>query len=277
MTLNEALQQYELEAVGTGKRSLTWKSFARQFVARWGSEASVADVANPSSVRLFIAEERKRGCTPSTINSKLCLLRHVARIAREAGVDARLPENAMLKVDNARTRALTDAEEMRLAAEMSADDYAIVRFFLKQGLRSQEGFNLLVSDCSLETGMMRIRRTKTGGEFFARMHPEVRKMVVKAKKRGQQYLLDSKSVGARRDYERWDYIWKASVFRPALRRAGIKDFKLHDLRHTAASRMANHGVSIAVIGKVLNHRDIKSTMRYCHLETAPVDKALALI
>ncbi len=62
-------------------------------------------------------------------------------------------------------------------------------------------------------------------------------------------------------------------FRSAVKEAGLNNgvtdrrniFVFHSLRHTFASWLAQDGVSIFEIGKVLGHRDISMTMRYAHL------------
>ena len=51
----------------------------------------------------------------------------------------------------------------------------------------------------------------------------------------------------------------------ARKEAGLGDFHLHDLRHSAASFMINAGIDLYAVGKVLGHADHKSTMRYRHL------------
>ena len=47
-------------------------------------------------------------------------------------------------------------------------------------------------------------------------------------------------------------------------KVGIKDFRFHDLRHTFASRLAQAGVDLYKISKLLGHKDIKMTQRYSH-------------
>lgn len=49
-----------------------------------------------------------------------------------------------------------------------------------------------------------------------------------------------------------------------MERAKIEDFKFHDLRHTFATRLAQAGVDIFKIAKLLGHKDIKITQRYSH-------------
>ena len=64
-----------------------------------------------------------------------------------------------------------------------------------------------------------------------------------------------------RDIKSWKTAWKG-----ALRRAGIEDFRWHDLRHTAASWMVAKGIPLDVVQKILGHESIQTTMRYAHRE-----------
>ncbi|MBR7962800.1 site-specific integrase [Burkholderia vietnamiensis] len=54
-------------------------------------------------------------------------------------------------------------------------------------------------------------------------------------------------------------------FRAACERAGIADFRLHDLRHTFASWLVMGGVSLYVVRDLLGHSSIAVTERYAHL------------
>ena len=47
--------------------------------------------------------------------------------------------------------------------------------------------------------------------------------------------------------------------------AGLKDFRWHDLRHSCASFLAQHGASLLQIGSVLGHTSPATTKRYSHL------------
>jgi len=64
---------------------------------------------------------------------------------------------------------------------------------------------------------------------------------------------------------RFDYHKK---YVAAVKRAGITNFKFHDLRHTTASWLIMNGATLPVIGHVLGHKSAASTIRYAHLEVA---------
>ncbi len=54
------------------------------------------------------------------------------------------------------------------------------------------------------------------------------------------------------------------AFYVVLRKAEIENFKFHDLRHTFATRLAQSGIDIYKIAKLLGHEDIRMTQRYAH-------------
>lgn len=55
------------------------------------------------------------------------------------------------------------------------------------------------------------------------------------------------------------------LFVRAVKRAGLENAKLHDLRHTFASYQAMAGVASRGLQVLLGHKDARMTMRYSHL------------
>ena len=54
----------------------------------------------------------------------------------------------------------------------------------------------------------------------------------------------------------------------------MDDVRLHDLRRSVGSWMASAGVSLHIIGKILNHQDVKTTEIYARLQEDSTRKAL---
>ena len=63
----------------------------------------------------------------------------------------------------------------------------------------------------------------------------------------------------------------------ALKRAGIENFRFHDLRHTFASHLAMRGATMREIQELLGHKNIKMTNRYAHLSQENKKKAVNLL
>lgn len=64
-------------------------------------------------------------------------------------------------------------------------------------------------------------------------------------------------------------------FDKACHRAGVENFRIHDLRHTFASMAVRGGASLFDVQKLLGHQDIAMTQRYAHLSDDGLKKATA--
>ena len=62
--------------------------------------------------------------------------------------------------------------------------------------------------------------------------------------------------------------------RRVLARAGLQNIRVHDLRRTVGSWLAQSGVSLHLIGDVLNHRDLRTTLGYAYFQTQQRREAL---
>jgi site-specific recombinase XerD len=70
------------------------------------------------------------------------------------------------------------------------------------------------------------------------------------------------------------YVSAWTAMRNALKRAGLLDkgYSLHNLRHTFATEMINHGMRVEVLQQILGHQDIEMTMRYARLSNKRIEE-----
>ena len=68
-----------------------------------------------------------------------------------------------------------------------------------------------------------------------------------------------------------------TAWQTILKRAGIQDFRVHDLRHSFASFALKKGVPLVHISKLLGHRNIATTMRYAHLELEQLKESTNIV
>ncbi|TDD45801.1 hypothetical protein E1286_22825 [Nonomuraea terrae] len=69
---------------------------------------------------------------------------------------------------------------------------------------------------------------------------------------------------ARRSHRRTEVrkVWKS-----ILKQASVRDVRVHDARHTAATLLIEQGVNIRVGQRVLGHTRVATTERYTHVST----------
>ena len=60
------------------------------------------------------------------------------------------------------------------------------------------------------------------------------------------------------------------------KQANLNDFRIHDLRHTYASHLVSKGLSLSIVGKLLDHTQASTTQRYAHLADEPLREATNL-
>jgi len=77
--------------------------------------------------------------------------------------------------------------------------------------------------------------------------------------------------------QQFPYVVLKNSFSSALNKAGISDFRFHDLRHTFASQMVMNGTDLNTVRALLGQKSIKMTLRYAHPLPTDKKKAIELI
>lgn len=164
-----------------------------------------------------------------------------------------------------RVRFLSPDERNALLCEAkrsaSGDIYLTVVLSLATGGRQAEVMGLRWPDVDMERAVVIFRDTKNGDTRAVPLPPDVVSLL---RERRKVVRLDTDLVFPSAKDPRKP-IDLRSGFRAIVRRAGIKDFRWHDQRHSAASALADMGASLLDIGAVLGHRSQQTTKRYAHL------------
>jgi len=66
-------------------------------------------------------------------------------------------------------------------------------------------------------------------------------------------------------------------FKTICEKAGIKDFRFHDLRHTFASHLVMSGVDLRTVQELCGHKSFNMTLRYAHLSPDHKKNAVAIL
>lgn len=213
-------------------------------------------------------ESRLTKIQPATVNRELSVLRHLLNLAKrwkKFFSDNPVSESGLIPVNNQKERILTLEEEESLLASSNSHLRAILICALNTAMRKGEIITLKWFNVDLENNIITLEHTNTKNKKTRRIpiNSKLRKLLLeqRLKSGGSEYVFLSEDGTP---YKREDSLKQA--FSGALRRAGIKGFRFHDLRHTAATRMIEHGASIVAVSRILGHADLKTTMRYAHPE-----------
>lgn len=265
-TLGDVITRYMREVIPR-KHPGTARKYA-QHLAWWqaqlgGLRLSTLRPAYLAAMRDALADAH----APATVNAYLASLSHAFTVAiQEWGW---LETSPMLRVSRLRTpqgrvRCLSDEERRRLLEACAASSnrflLPVVILALSTGARKMELLGLTWPCVDLHRGRLLLEQTKNQERRSA---PLTGKAFEVMQSLGKIRRIDSALVFPRADGKApvdIRYAWKM-----ALQKAGILDFRFHDLRHSCASYLAMNGASLVEIAEVLGHRTLAMVKRYAHL------------
>ena len=169
-----------------------------------------------------------------------------------------------------RERFLTDDELRRLSATLSVhaehwpQQVAVIRLLLLTGCRKSEILTLRWSD--YREGHLFLRDSKTGPRTVWLSQPA--RNVLDGIQRTGRWVFPASCNGNPRSSNWLHLYWTGT-----LAEAGLRDVRLHDLRHTHASLALRQGETILAIGRLLGHRNPATTLKYTHPADAMVKDA----
>jgi integrase len=203
--------------------------------------------------------------TASTLNKELNTLRHMLKKAVSWGMMERSPfergESLHLKENNSRLRYLSGEEIEPLLRECPSYLRDIVEVDLHTGMRKGELLSLRSSQIAGD--FIYLEKTKTDEPRQIPISRDLDAVLKRIRKRQWSKGLKSEYVFC--DDQGKSYQGVKRSFASACKRAGITDFRFHDLRHTFASHYVMRGGSLKALQKILGHKKIETTMRCAHL------------
>lgn len=277
LTYGELLDRYlkEHSAVRKGAASYREDTYlARELKAVFG-ELLLKDLIL-ERVSPWIQQLRENGKGASSINHRINMLKHSLKLAREWGYIRHNPvaDLKRLREPAGRLRYLQPDELRRLLDELPDYLRPIVLVAANTGVRLGEILSLRWEHVNLGQRVVTLTRTKNGDPRGVPLNATVMGVFRElARERMRQELKSPYVFTNPLTGDRWIYIGRA--FTTAVERAGLKDFRFHDLRHTAASWMVMSGVDLLTVSEILGHKDTRMTRRYSHLSPVHLQGAVA--
>lgn len=215
---------------------------------------------------------RLRAVKVATANRDLVRLKHILAMAVEW---EHLKDNPARRVkpdreQNKRVRFLEPAEFERLLAHLPQDIRPLVTLAAYTGLRRSELFALTRYDVDLPRKRLRVVASKNGDARFVPLPAPAVELLGALPKRVHDPVVFRRADGG--PIGSFRVVWAV-----ALRKAGIENFRFHDLRHTYASWLVQAGVPAFNVAALLGHRDLRMVTRYAHLDERHLAEAVSVL
>jgi integrase len=247
-----------------------------------------------AAVERFRGRRLLDGVAPATCNRDVARLRAVLSLAVRYGDLPAHPLHGLriLKVDNTRVRFLSPQEEealrralderqeemrekrdsfnawrvaRRLPAlpgkQLAFTDWLkpLVLLAMNTGMRRGELFKLTWTDVELAEGLITVQPSsaKSGKRRHIPLSDEAAWVLSALQKQAHgTYVFHDRGKPLATATTAWENL---------LERAGVANFRFHDLRHHFASRLVQAGADLNTVRELLGHGDLKMTLRYAHL------------
>jgi integrase len=256
-------------------RQRSWRVkyyITKMLCARFG-QFYLSEITN-ATVEQLQSEYLDQGKTPAYVNKITNVFKHMFTKAYDwemipEDVLKRLRKAKPLKGENKRLRFLSKEEIHQLVSACEPYLKSIVITALNTGMRKSEILNLRWDQVDFRHGFILLDKTKNGERREIPINQTLRETLQALPRRLDiPYVFYNPKTGKpyTKDLKR--------SFQTALRKAGIKDFHFHDLRHTFASQLVMAGVDITTVKDLLGHKTLTMTLRYAHL--APSHKVEAV-
>ena len=244
-------------------------------IARFLGDAWM-DRITTSDVERFLSDMKREGLSSATVNRyharlSSMLSRAVAWGHREDNPASRI---SFLKEKHLPDRYLKPGEFRALLDELDPDMRVFVHMAAMTGMRRGELLPLRWEDVDLEEGFLLVRasHSKTSEGRIVPLNSQIRKVLQDYRKTDEGRVFPFRNYPRKR--------WEAARRRLGWDRSAnprLSGWRFHDLRHTCASWLVMADVPLSKVGKILGHKELKTTQRYAHLADSALLEAVERI
>jgi len=229
---------------------------------------------NQDTVRKLMLHLQGRGNKPATVNRTLEVLKTMLKYKKLEWDYIKLA-----KVPKGRIRVVSKEEESQVINLFTETKHPNKRSFyanmsdlvvclVDTGMRLGEMLKLKYDDVGFDTNLISIWINKGGRPRSIPMTKRVRAIM-----EARQHIDGKMPFHLTNDMAGTAWQW----VRKEMGLANDKEFVLHALRHTCASRLLFKGVDLVTIKEWLGHADIQTTMRYAHMAPNKLAHAAAIL
>ena len=264
MTVDELIKRYQKEIVPQHKGASSDVSRCRT-IRRLLGKVNLADLT--PAVLASYRDQRLKVILPSSLKTELTILSSAINTAIiDWGIP--IPSNPVQlvrlpKYDDRRSRRLERGEEEKLLESADPMFRRLIILAIETAMRKGEILRIRRSHIDYQRQTLFIPTTKTDKpRTIALSTRAVEALREQIKSTGQENVVELDrdplvfNIGVGLYRYRVDKIRKAT---------GMLDWRFHDLRHEATSRLFEKGLNMMEVASITGHEDLKMLKRYTHI------------
>lgn len=263
------------------KRSYTDDVWRMAKLKEWFGSREAESLESQQIEKRLSEAAKERKWTPGSYNKYRSLMMMVYREARRAGKVNVNPARDVKhwRESNGRVRFLSRGENgeyvrlVKAIRERTPEHLPDFIFALHTGLRLTNQFTATHAMIDWTRNVLDVPRTKNDEPVHIPLNETVLAAIrsLPSWRERKGYLFRNQQHPEKRVLatEHW--------FTPALKAAGIENFRWHDLRHSFASWLVQDGVPLNRVSELLGHKSLQMTMRYAHLAPGQLHSDVALL
>lgn len=210
-----------------------------------------------------------------TVNRELQSLRHLFNLAKKWKKyfgENPVSESGLIKTESHRKRILSYEEETILIQNSSPHLKPIIQTALLTAMRLGELLTLRWQDVDLKNNLITVRAEIAKSKKQRKIPISNRLKDILQQQRyisglsGMVFLTQNGTP-----YSPKNSSALKRTFTTARKKSGLMDLRFHDLRHTAATRMAENGASVVAVKEICGHANINTTLQYFHPDKSLIE------
>ena len=264
MTVGQLIKRYQTDIIPKQKAHQSALVRCRR-LRRMLGKINLSDLS-PAHLASY-RDERLKSIKPNTLKRELSILSSAINTAIiDWGIP--IPSNPVAmtripKYDDSRDRRLKNGEEEKLLAIAKPAYQRAIIIAVETAVRRGELLNIRKSHINFDNQTLHIPQTKTDTPRTIPLSTRA----IKALKDQIKSISDVNVVQMDRDPKL--FRMSAPMFRHEIHKYRVKldmeDWRFHDLRHEATSRLFEHGFNVMEVALVTGHQDLRMLKRYTHL------------
>lgn len=224
-----------------------------------------------SDVEDYILARKKDKVSNATINRELACLKHMYNLAIKWGDAIKNPvkDVKFLEEPPGRTRFLYQEEASRLIQCCNSYIHPIVFTALNTGMRLGEILALTWDQVYIDQTInpyIELRKTKNNKSRFVPLNDDMIELLSGIARNVDDHVFLGPNAKPLKSIKKG--------FKNALKKAGIANFRFHDLRHTFASHFVMRSGDLPTLKAILGHSSMKMVERYTHLAESHINKQI---